>query len=89
MRKLLVISLIALGVGGFTVSEMAAGPYAQSSQQTFDSNMRNANEVSGRMQQQQDHQATTQNGTSQYSGPKGYSSDVSGAPVVGYQKSIK
>ncbi|MGH6845910.1 MAG: hypothetical protein ACREC0_00295 [Methylocella sp.] len=83
MRKVLACSLAAFAIGGIAGSVARA----QTAQQTFDSNMANANEVSNRMQQEQAHQATTQNGTSQYSGPTVYSSGVSGSPVVGYQRS--
>jgi hypothetical protein len=63
--------------------------HSQTAQQTFDSNMRNADQVYQRMQQEKARQETTKNGTSQYSGPKVYSSGASGTPTVGYQKSIK
>ena len=63
--------------------------FSQSGQQTFDSNMKNADQVYQRQQQEKARQETTQNGTSQYSGPKVYSSGASGTPMVGYQKSTK
>jgi hypothetical protein len=69
---------------------LASGPtYSQSGQQTFDNNMKNADQVYQRTQQEKNRQETTQNGTSQYSGPKVYQSGASGKPMVGYQKSIK
>jgi hypothetical protein len=71
------------------LSLAAGAAYSQTSQQTFDSNMKNADQVYQRQQQENARQETTKNGTSQYSGPKAYPSGASGSPVVGYQKSIK
>ena len=76
-----------------TAASVSTAAIAQTAQQTFDQNMRNANEVYKRQQDQQQREQqqryNQQNGTSQYSGPTfRYDADRK-APIVGYQKSIK
>jgi hypothetical protein len=86
MLRLSVVALVAV-----TLSSSAFAACAPND--TFCQNMQNADQVYQRQQAEQQRQQqqryNDQNGTSQYSGPKAYSSGASGSPVVGYQKSIK
>jgi hypothetical protein len=85
MKKqlLVVISIVAYSVLCSSASEAGCAP-----------NDRICNESVNSTQQREADQARTrqlneQNGTSQYSGPKCWSSGASGSPACGYQKSIK